>query len=66
MTKISTKVKGAVDKVKENVKATANDISDDIEDKDTEFITRGDIANGSGGGVTGEVDEKRKKGKKEG
>jgi hypothetical protein len=34
MTRISTKVKVAVDKVKENVKATANNISDDIEDRD--------------------------------
>jgi hypothetical protein len=61
MTKISTKVKGEVVKVKENVKATANNISYDIEDRDTEFIICSDIANGSRGSVSGEVDEKRKK-----
>lgn len=34
MTRISIKVKVAVDKVKENAKSTANNISDDIEDRD--------------------------------
>lgn len=47
MTKISGKVKGAVRKVKDDVKATASNISDDIEYRDTEFITRGDIAGSS-------------------
>jgi hypothetical protein len=60
MIKTSSKVKCKLDKVKENVKTTANDISEDIEDKDTEFITRGDIAGGTGSGKTGDGEKSKK------